>query len=527
MGHRNNPPFTGRRFICLQGVGNNAHIGTTDELPLEDPYEAITRIAGLVPPVSGSNRASITGSGAFFSEITIPQYVSFDGKEIAFITSDACNVIAGGNQLIEIATMTNTGSGCLLSVDGKNRVRGQFLSMVALGDDSEMFRVSGACDDTSFSCLQGELRGERSVAINHTAQAPTPIVYDINTIEFFNIDQTVIVYDPGPGPVETIVNIGAVQEDPLSTTTGTCVAEVKSGILTLTAGSLTADDLIVVRAGAQLILSAGGTAGDFRIDAGGQALVRDTGVHIGDYHVDGVALVTTLVIDGDIIINGTGSMLLFSQAVTQNITVAAGGILGGIIQFVVGNITINGTFNGVIVNHVGTLTINGVLNGSVNGKRYGNWKVLIAKILEGSSPVNQTPAGLDIPMKISYGPAQALPLVSLSATGDITINESGQYLFTFDLQYGRIGAGGVSWLFFWILIDGNQFGDSTLAKLDNSNSDFPYRVEVPITLTAGQTLNTWLVRDSQGNNSGGLFTELPTLPINPSPSATVTIERIE
>lgn len=149
-------------------------------------------------------------------------------------------------------------------------------------------------------------------------------------------------------------------------------------------------------------------------------------------------------------------------------------------------------------------------------------------LLSASSIVTQEPTALDTPLQIEFGAAQGTggDPVQISALGAVTANETGQYEFTINFEYGRSGSAQASILFFRLLIDGAQQGDGVVAILDNDSARVPAQFKGDIDLTAGQVVTAEIMRDSDGNNSGGLFVSAPTtLPWNTVPSASMVIRR--
>lgn len=124
----------------------------------------------------------------------------------------------------------------------------------------------------------------------------------------------------------------------------------------------------------------------------------------------------------------------------------------------------------------------------------------------------QEPATTDTPLQVEYGAAQSTADVSMAADGALTFNTSGSYQININSHYGRTGGTGTSVLAFRLLMDGVQFGSSLAAKVDNANTLVPWSSTFIVEATAGQVLTTELIRDSTGNDSGGLFVMQPTLP---------------
>ena len=119
------------------------------------------------------------------------------------------------------------------------------------------------------------------------------------------------------------------------------------------------------------------------------------------------------------------------------------------------------------------------------------------------------------------------------ANGVIKFNEDGLFFVRVTLQYGRSGAGGVSWLYGRVLssIDGvNYFqsGSTNLVKIDDANSDVVAQNMILTQLPGGVYAKFQLMRGSEGRDTGGLITELPLEGTwARSPSAEVSIRRFE
>ena len=87
-------------------------------------------------------------------------------------------------------------------------------------------------------------------------------------------------------------------------------------------------------------------------------------------------------------------------------------------------------------------------------------------------------------------------------------------------------AGAFALVFFRVLIDGVQFGDSRSSKLDNPNGALPIQLSSPLDLTVGQVLTVEFWRDSSGFDAGSLLSENPVLAgTNNSPSASIMMTR--
>ena len=73
------------------------------------------------------------------------------------------------------------------------------------------------------------------------------------------------------------------------------------------------------------------------------------------------------------------------------------------------------------------------------------------------------------------------------------------------------------------LLNGVQIGNSLAAKVDNANTLVPWSSSIQFTATAGDVVTVEIIRDSAGNDSGGLFSVTSTTGWNIAPCASVQI----
>ena len=171
-----------------------------------------------------------------------------------------------------------------------------------------------------------------------------------------------------------------------------------------------------------------------------------------------------------------------------------------------------------------------VFNSTVKmGENYVLIDVYEEELIRGfSTAAVQQPSALNTPIQVEFGAAQTATELSLSGLGTITCNVSGTYAFRFKLQFGRSGAGGVSYLMTRILKNGAQFGVTQSTRLSSSSSIIPTDSRVVIDLIAGDTVSVQFVRDSLGDNSGGLFQQAAsTLGWGAAPSALLVASKLQ
>lgn len=172
-----------------------------------------------------------------------------------------------------------------------------------------------------------------------------------------------------------------------------------------------------------------------------------------------------------------------------------------------------------------------------NGTGSGMWQgvpnnpdnMFIERILDGISLASsQEPVSTDTPIQMEFGAAinDVTDPAMLAADGTLTINQAGTYRIKISVAYGRTGGAGTSELYFRALVNGVQAGQSVHAKVGAADVYTPYTDEAWLTLPAGTVIKYEIMRDSSGNDSGGLFSGSPTPgDWNDNPSAAIRVER--
>lgn len=174
---------------------------------------------------------------------------------------------------------------------------------------------------------------------------------------------------------------------------------------------------------------------------------------------------------------------------------------------------------------------------TANGSGSGTWSppvdqiagMTVTRIIDSQSvAASQLPAGLDIPLQIEFGPAVSTTDVDLSAAGVLTINTTGTYRIKVSVELGRSAGAGTAILFLRAIVNGTQAGRSIVYKLSSSTVTKSFNDEAWLTLPGGTTIAYEIIRDSAGNNDGGLFEEAPTvLSWNSAPTAAIRVEKFE
>lgn len=156
-----------------------------------------------------------------------------------------------------------------------------------------------------------------------------------------------------------------------------------------------------------------------------------------------------------------------------------------------------------------------------------NRQVVPEIVLFSGDETDQEPPGLDDPLQVLFGDALVTPQFDLDALGNIKCLEEGAYTVRFRFLVGRTGgAASTSNIFLRAMLNSLQLAPPVHAIIDNQFTEIPLTFEGPLILDVNDVLTVQMVRDSSGNDSGGLYSAVPTtVPWGLSPSAVVTITR--
>lgn len=144
-----------------------------------------------------------------------------------------------------------------------------------------------------------------------------------------------------------------------------------------------------------------------------------------------------------------------------------------------------------------------------------------------STAVGQNPSAVDTPLQVEFGAAQVTPSVSLSDTGTLTFNQTGEYLVTLFLRFGRTSGAGTSILLNRLLYNGSQTLRTNAVALSEAAATVPFSATLLFQASAGDTLQIQIARDSAGINNGGLVRTVPTtLAWNISPSSSMVVHKL-
>lgn len=132
-------------------------------------------------------------------------------------------------------------------------------------------------------------------------------------------------------------------------------------------------------------------------------------------------------------------------------------------------------------------------------------------ILANSRSANINPSAVDTPLQATFDSTVSNTDISMNSDGTITINTTGLYTFAFNMNFGRSNNTGTSIVVARLLINDVQFGYTQAHVQNATNNIRPIRIDLTLSLTAGDTLKIQIMRDSAGTNDGGLFAQAVTV----------------
>ena len=471
------------RGFYFAASGDDAFSGETVEVPKQTIQSAIDATQLLDPPPAFGNIATVTAAqgGIFNESIVLAESVQFEGESTVLNLSAPVAVTLDSFLNCSLTSVTNFQSnGISFKIDGKTSTGLDVLANRVFASNATGLAISGNCDSIFVTISQFSITGTGSTAIKITSTSGTPIDINCNTVNLGGSNTVFLDHNPQSADDLTVVNVSSITDIQVTRakTAGSKGIICREGHLIVEASSIEASTVF-------------------------ECLGGISHLQVGD-------------LIGNVAISG-GRATLESACLTGDITIAAGA-----------------TLDAIIVEFTGTITNNGTLNGLIGGEPFGTYRQKHEEqvVLNASSFSDQVPSGTDSLMQIEFGAAQGTGSdpVEMDASGSVTINRSDQYNLSLVVEFGRTGASGsFALIFFRILIDGVQFGDSRSAQLDNPNGAFPVQFAVPLDLLATQVLTAEFWRDSSGFDAGSLLSKTPTLGgTNPAPSASIilTINRL-
>lgn len=153
----------------------------------------------------------------------------------------------------------------------------------------------------------------------------------------------------------------------------------------------------------------------------------------------------------------------------------------------------------------------------------------VTPVLSAADTTNQVPSAIDTPLQVKFGSAQGTVSdpVSLDASGTITFNTAGLYLFNGYANFERQGgSGGVAIVLFRALVNDVQSGVVKMVELDQTGVAIPYEITIPLNVSQGDTLKYQILQDSTGVDEGGLYPHVNGSSWDDVPSTSINIFKV-
>jgi len=155
------------------------------------------------------------------------------------------------------------------------------------------------------------------------------------------------------------------------------------------------------------------------------------------------------------------------------------------------------------------ININGALRAIIG--RVLSFKGVSIIHFEGFSFNDQIPTALDTPMQVSFGAATSVDApLAIDASGTMTCNLAGSYIFETVVAVGREGVPDYANLVFYGTLNDVEYGPGVAITVDSPGDHFPLTATFRNNLVVGDVRKFYLLRDSSGSDSGGLYTYVPT-----------------
>jgi len=170
------------------------------------------------------------------------------------------------------------------------------------------------------------------------------------------------------------------------------------------------------------------------------------------------------------------------------------------------------------------------LDNRVNGLESFSTGLATPALKGASTAASQEPSTTNVPLTVEFGAAQnsVSDDVMMDVSGVVTFNKQGKYSIKVVLQAARHVTSqpasliGIRWV-----MNATQLNSSRLVALSSDDINVPFEETIIVDAAASDTLELQIIRDSAGNDSGGLFsTVLNASGWASSPSATITILKL-
>jgi len=271
------------------------------------------------------------------------------------------------------------------------------------------------------------------------------------------------------------------------------------------------DILLATTGGVSAVQSVNGKTGAVVLDGTEVELIATGGVSItqaiSDLDAEKAEQADLNLTNSQVLLNSTGISDLTNEVDSKLV-----GVTGGTDITIDNTDPVNPIINYAAADPVDYVIVGDNISLLANDSNYTSAEnISIDRVINGLSlATDQQPSGTGETnaIQIEFGAAQGTisDPVQLSAAGTLTFNEAGLYRLKVTADVGRTGGGGVSQLRLRALVDGAQAGQTIGFEIDDANTAIPFTDEAWLNIpVSGVEISYEIMRDSSGNNNGGLF----------------------
>lgn len=130
--------------------------------------------------------------------------------------------------------------------------------------------------------------------------------------------------------------------------------------------------------------------------------------------------------------------------------------------------------------------------------------VQVVNTLSNFNSANISPSGTDTPLVCGFTSTVSNDDITMDSSGVITINTDGIYRFTFNMNFGRSTNTSTAIVLARLLINDVAFGFTQGVTIDSNASTRPVQIDVIAAANATDTYKVQIMRDSAGQDDGGL-----------------------
>ena len=151
------------------------------------------------------------------------------------------------------------------------------------------------------------------------------------------------------------------------------------------------------------------------------------------------------------------------------------------------------------------------MSDGLGGITWESNKVLTDPLLVRDDTTAQNPSAVDTPLQVTFGAAHNTTEFDISGAGAITCNVTGSYELKFNYRFARTSGTGTAILVLRYLLNGVSAGAPITCELTGAGDVIPYSATIFAQVSVADVLTVEILRDSSGNNDGGLAPFTPAL----------------